>query len=75
MRENPVVFFVEGANDPVRGFDAKGVRHVPLASGPEDCDTRVSVSIWPRARGFPRSQLVRTSCGRDGRVSFRLGRL
>jgi hypothetical protein len=42
MGENPVVFFVEGATDPIRGFGAKGVRHVPLASGPEDCDTRVS---------------------------------
>jgi hypothetical protein len=42
MRENPIVFFVEGATDPIDDFGAKGVRHVPLATGPEDCDTRVS---------------------------------
>jgi hypothetical protein len=42
MRKNPVVFFVEGATDPIDAFGAVGVRHVPLATGPEDCDTRVS---------------------------------
>ncbi len=42
MRQNPVVFFVEGATDAIDDFGAVGVRHVPLATGPEDCDTRVS---------------------------------
>jgi len=51
MRRNPIVFFVEGATDPIDDFGAMGVRYVPLASGPEDCDTRVSCfHLAPGAR-------------------------
>jgi hypothetical protein len=36
----------QGATDPIDNFGAVGIRYVPLASGLEDCDTRVS--WWPR---------------------------
>jgi hypothetical protein len=31
-----LIHFVEGATDPIDDFDAQGVSHVPIASGPED---------------------------------------
>jgi hypothetical protein len=42
MRAVSIIYFVEGATDPVDEFDAKCVRYIPVASGPEDCDTKVS---------------------------------
>jgi hypothetical protein len=42
MREASMIFFVKGAADPIEDFDANGVCYVPVASGPADCDTRVS---------------------------------
>jgi len=37
-----VVFFVEGAADPVEGFEAQGVRFLPIAAGPGEFDARIS---------------------------------
>jgi hypothetical protein len=37
-----VVFFVEGATDPIEGFEARGVRFVPIAAGPGEFDTTIS---------------------------------
>ena len=37
-----VVFFVEGATDPIDGFEARGVRFVPIAAGPGEFDTTIS---------------------------------
>jgi hypothetical protein len=67
MRPLSIIYFVEGATDPIA---AKGVRYVPIAEGPEHCDTKVSCfHLAPGAR------MTRAPCYQDGVLLVVQGRL
>jgi hypothetical protein len=70
MRAVSIIYFVEGATDPIDEFDAKGVRYVPVASGPEDCDTKVSCFHLA-----PGAQMAEIPCFQDSALLVVHGRL
>jgi hypothetical protein len=70
MRPVSVIYFVEGATDPIDEFDAEGVRYVPVASGPEDCDTKVSCFHLA-----PGAEMAEIPCFQDSALLVVHGRL
>jgi len=67
MRPVSIIYFVEGATDPIA---ARGVRYVPIAHGPEHCDTKVSCfHLAPGAR------MARAPCYQDSVLMVVQGRL
>jgi hypothetical protein len=65
-----IIYFVEGAADPIDDFDAEGVSYVPIAGGPDDCDTKVSCFHLA-----PGAQIAEIPCFQDGALFVVHGRL
>jgi hypothetical protein len=56
-----IVYFVEGATDPIDDFGARGVRYVPLAGGSDECEPRVSSLHLARGSRLPEAPCVNDS--------------
>jgi hypothetical protein len=65
-----IIHFVQGATDPIDDFDAEGVSYVPIASGSDECGTKLSCFHLA-----PGAEIAEIPCFHDSALLVVHGRL